>query len=134
MLKFSYSLNGGARINSRQFSSNLSVGSHTVLWTVTDRCDNTSTCTQTIQVRDTQKPTPYCLGTLTTVLMPSSGSVSIWAKDYDRGSSDNCSTNLKFSSSDVFPITLAQEGWAFTCADFPVGKDTIHRSLRMYVG
>lgn len=68
------------------------VGTHKITWTVEDQCGNQATCMYTFEVRDRKKPTPYCLSEVTTVIMPSSGNISIWAKDFDLGSSDNCPT------------------------------------------
>ncbi len=68
------------------------VGNHKITWTVEDQCGNQSTCTYTFRVLDKKKPTPYCISELTTVVMPSSGSISIWAKDFNLGSYDNCPT------------------------------------------
>lgn len=66
------------------------VGTHKITWVVEDMCGNFSTCNHTFSVVDKKKPTPYCLSELTTVIMPNSGQVEIWAKDFDKGSSDNC--------------------------------------------
>jgi len=60
-LSYSYSFNGGTVKNSRQFSEVLNVGIHEVQWTVTDKCKNSHSCIQTINVRDVKKPTPYCI-------------------------------------------------------------------------
>jgi hypothetical protein len=69
----------------------LPVGRHKITWTVEDQCGNQTVKEYTFTVRDTKKPTPYCLGSLTTVVMPQGVNfVEIWAKDFDRGSTDNC--------------------------------------------
>ena len=39
---------------------------------------------------DGKKPTPYCLSSITTAVMNSNGRIEIWARDYDLGSTDNC--------------------------------------------
>lgn len=104
-LNYSYSLNGGARVHSRQFSEFLNVGFHNVKWTVEDACGNEQTCTQIVQVRDVKKPTPYCITEIATVLMPSSSSVAVWAKDYNVGALDNCSKNLWFTFGAHSPVT-----------------------------
>jgi len=81
----------------RTLQENLTVGTHAVEWTVEDQCGNTGVCVQRVIVRDTIKPTPYCLSSITTVLMPSTLSVAIWAKDYNIGATDNCTKKLKFT-------------------------------------
>ncbi len=74
---------------------------HRVLWSVEDGCGNLSTCEYLFRLEDCKKPTPICVG-LSSVVMPSSGSVTIWAADFDSGSSvDDCTTHdyLLFSFS-----------------------------------
>ena len=73
-----------------KFNRVLKNGKHTVRWTVEDKCGNRSFCTHTVDVVESKKPTPYCLSSLTTAVMNSDGTISIWAKDYDKGSYDNC--------------------------------------------
>lgn len=51
-MKYAYSLNGSAFVNSRLFSQNLAVGTYQLTWIVEDLCDNKDTCVQTIIVRD----------------------------------------------------------------------------------
>ncbi|MBK8956293.1 MAG: hypothetical protein IPM34_12175 [Saprospiraceae bacterium] len=66
------------------------VGVHKVTFTVWDACNNKSTCTYLLTVRDGKKPTPYCIGHIVTTVMPSTQSVEIWAKDFNINSEDNC--------------------------------------------
>lgn len=65
-------------------------GTHRVKWTAEDRCGNQSICEYLIHVEDGKKPTPYCLSSITTAVMNSNGRIEIWARDYDLGSTDNC--------------------------------------------
>ena len=78
-------------------------GSHSITWTVEDMCGNQATCTYPFKVVDKKKPTPYCISDITTVVMPTTGQVTIWANDFNlsNGSFDNCTAkaNLKFSLS-----------------------------------
>jgi len=104
-LAYSYSLDGGAVVYSRLFSQNLTVGIHELKWTVKDKCGNSAVCTQIINVRDTKKPTPYCISELVTVLMPTNLKVAIWAKDYNLGAFDNCSTKLRFTFGANSPVS-----------------------------
>lgn len=75
------------------------VGVHKVQFTVYDACNNKNTCTFLLTVRDGKKPTPVCLGSVVTTVMPSSKSVAIWAKDFDLKSEDNCTPHdsLRFA-------------------------------------
>lgn len=76
--------------NSFRFSRTLPVGSYRVRWTVQDKCGNNAYCTHNLDVIESKKPTPYCISSLTTAVMNSNGTISIWAKDYDKGAYDNC--------------------------------------------
>lgn len=92
------------------------VGRHKVIWLVTDGCGNTSKCEQIFYVKDCKKPTPYCYGEIQTVIMPSGGFVDIWARDFDKGSFDNCGGKLKFS----FSQDTRDTGKRFTCNELGV--------------
>ncbi len=79
------------------YRNNFTIGTYTVKWLVSDRCDNTATCVQNIVIEDNKAPTPYCHAELITVLMENDGTVELWAKDYDLGSSDNCTSELLYT-------------------------------------
>lgn len=89
--------------NSNDASGTYPVGIHKITWTVEDMCGNQSTEMNLFIILDCKKPTPYCLSEITTVVMPSSGSIEIWAKDFDRGSTDNCSEEICFSFNNILP-------------------------------
>lgn len=80
-------------------------GIYRIFWTVADGCGNFTECDYQFTIKDCKKPTPYCITSLTTAVMDQSGSVQIWAKDYDFGSYDNCTEqqNLRFTFSQVLP-------------------------------
>ncbi|MEZ5049396.1 MAG: hypothetical protein R2766_07075 [Saprospiraceae bacterium] len=78
--------------NQSTYTADLSVGTHTVQWVVEDRCGNSKSCIQSIVVVDKTPPIPYCYNELATVIMQTSQSIEIWAKDYDLGAYDNCSS------------------------------------------
>lgn len=85
----------------------LPTGSHTITWTVEDQCGNVTIESADITVRDCKKPTPYCRSQINTVVMPSTGQISIWASDFDLGSTDNCDGPLQVSfSQDVNNTSL----------------------------
>lgn len=114
--------------NSNRFTFNFEAGVHKITWRVKDQCGNESTCSYLITVKDCKRPTPYCLNGIITVLMQSTGSVTIWAKDFNLNSDDNCTpkSELRYSFSadvnDIFKV--------FTCADIPNGKsDTVEVTL-----
>lgn len=109
---------------------NLPNGWHEITWVVEDKCGNTDICRQRFRVKDCKKPTPYCRSTVTTVVMPSSGSIAIWANDFNIDSYDNCTEkeDLKFSFSPNVNVTSR----TFTCSDIPDGE-SMYIPLDMYV-
>jgi hypothetical protein len=86
------------------------IGIHKICWFVEDACGNISTTCKLFEIKDCKPPTPYCYVGLITTVMPSSGCVTVWARDFDLGSFDNCSEskNLKiyfeFNNSDSLTI------------------------------
>ncbi len=101
-------------------SGALPFGIHDVYLIATDRCGNEDTCTTQVAINDCKRPTPYCYDGVATVVMPSSQSVEVWAKDLDAGSFDNCTEqeNLYFT----FDAAGLESSRVFTCADIPDGK------------
>jgi hypothetical protein len=104
-------------------SGTYKVGKHKITWTVEDKCGNVATCTYFVNVNDCKKPTPYCLSEITTVIMPSSGNIAIWARDFDKGSFDNCPGKLRIS----FSENVIDTGRVFTCSQLGLN------SLKMWV-
>ena len=90
---------------------------HKVLWTVEDGCGNTSTCSYLLRLEDCKQPSPVCINGLSTVVMPSNGSVTLWAKEFDASSIDDCthSENLLFS----FNGNSYQPSMNYTCDNVP---------------
>ena len=62
---------------------------HRVLITVEDGCGNVNTCEYLLRLEDRKAPSPVCVG-LSSVVMPSSGEVTIWASDFNASSFDDC--------------------------------------------
>ena len=67
------------------------LGTHTVTFTVSDDCGNTSFLEVEFTVVDCKAPTPVCHNGLSIDVMPLSGMVEIWASDFDASSFDYCS-------------------------------------------
>ena len=86
-----------------------------VLWSVLDGCGNVTTCEDKIRLEDCKKPTPVCINGLSTVPMPSNGTVTIWAKDFDASSFDNCTPDDRLRYS--FSGTSYEPSRTFTCDD-----------------
>jgi len=80
------------------------IGNHTVTFTVTDACGNTSECSRNVRITDDVAPTPYCHSELVLPIGTTDGA-EIWASDLDLGSSDSCSPVVTLSFSDVAVIT-----------------------------
>ena len=116
-------------VNSNRINRVIDHGTFRVTWTVTDECDNSSSCSKVFMVDDQKKPTPYCLTELVTVIMKETKEVEIWASDFDRGSTDNCTpqTDLVFSFS-----SNPNDGFrTFKCEDLIDGE--LVEELDMYV-
>ena len=71
------------------------LGTTTVIFSATDGCNNTATCSVKVTVTDGKKPTPYCINGLSVTIMPSTLSVSIWAKDFVSKVIDDCTPESK---------------------------------------
>jgi len=80
-----------------------SMSNHKIKWTVSDGCQNVTSCESTFMVVDKKAPTPYCID-ISTALMES-GMVELWACDFDLGSFDNCTAeeNLRFTFTSTPP-------------------------------
>jgi len=125
-LNYSYSIDGGSFISTGSnsfFFRNWTIGTYTVTWVVEDACGNSGTTSQIVTVTDDKDPTPYCKSSITTVLMETTGTVAIWANDYDLGSEDNCPGNLTFS----FNEAGTQPGITFDCSHLGI------QELQMWV-
>lgn len=103
----------------KSFNEILASGDHLLTVYASDGCGNEDTCTIKLTVKDCKKPTPYCLNGIATVLMPTSGSLILWATDFNAGSFDNCTSkeNLKYyfgkkSNQDTIGFTSD----TFTCS------------------
>jgi hypothetical protein len=75
------------------------VGTTKVTYTIKYGCGNIKLCHTNVVVKNASTPTPYCIASLVTTLMPvdtdndnkiDNGMVSIWAKDFDLGSKSAC--------------------------------------------
>jgi uncharacterized repeat protein (TIGR01451 family) len=71
-------------------------GLHRILWVVEDMCGNKTTEEFTFEVEDCKKPSPVCINGLSSVVMPSTGEICVWAIDFDASSFDNCDSDLEY--------------------------------------
>ena len=71
------------------FSLEIENGIHEVIWTVTDRCGNDTTCNFTLTVQECKAPTAVCLTGLV-ISIDDAGQAELWASDVNQSSNDNC--------------------------------------------
>ena len=120
-------------------------------WTGNDGCGNEATFSQVVTITGGVKaPTPYCYNGLSVAVMPTNGSVVLWANDFDAGSFDDCDDDLTLTivpeidaeglSQDEaydFSFTGVQQpngdyGWEFNCDYIADGLSAIIE-VRIYV-
>ncbi len=72
---------------------------HRVVWKATDGCGNVTSATTFFTIEDKKAPIPYCLNVSTAIMELPYGDVTLWACDFELGSSDNCTeeTFLRWS-------------------------------------
>lgn len=97
-------------------------GWHKILWNVGDQCGNYTTCIYKVHVKDKKAPTPVCYYGLSSVVMPLGGMVTIWAKDFNVSSYDNCTPQHKLKYS--FSENPWETSHTFTCDD--LGTNPVH--------
>jgi uncharacterized repeat protein (TIGR01451 family) len=105
-------------LNGLPYNSPLCGDYHRVLWSVEDGCGNRTYCDYLFRLEDCKKPTPVCIDGLSTVVMPPSGEVTLFAKDFNASSVDDCtpSDQLVFS----FSGGVFEPSFTFTCDNVPV--------------
>lgn len=108
----------------------LPAGTHKVIWKVEDQCGNFKVCTEYITIKDLKPPTPYCINGISTVVMESTGSIEIWASDFNHNSTDNCSEKEDLVYS--FSKNSFNKTKVFTCADLD-GNDEKLFNVDVYV-
>ncbi|MFN8318544.1 MAG: hypothetical protein U0V54_03875 [Saprospiraceae bacterium] len=137
LLKYEWKIdlnnNGTFDINGviRYVKAPLPNGVHKVYYTVFDACGNQKSCEWLVTVKDCKKPTPHCISNLTTVIMPSSGQLTIKANSFDFNSYDNCTPPalLKYAFTEQVKDSLR----VLTCADIPNGKeDTLDLNIWVF--
>jgi len=90
---------------------------HRILWSVEDGCGNWSHCEYLFRLEDCKQPSPVCINGLSTVVMPIGGQVTIWAKDFNASSFDDCTPNADLLYS--FSGDTYQPSFTYTCDNVP---------------
>ena len=76
--------------NNAEFSAFVTAGIYTAEFVFTDNCGNSTLARNEYTFRECKSPTPYLLNGIAIELGQQSGSIDIWANDFDQGSYDNC--------------------------------------------
>ncbi|MEO6132136.1 MAG: T9SS type A sorting domain-containing protein [Saprospiraceae bacterium] len=90
---------------------------HKILWSAEDGCGNWSHCEYLIRLEDCKQPSPVCINGLSTVVMPIGGQVTIWAKDFNASSFDDCTPEAELLYS--FSGDVYQPSFTYTCDNVP---------------
>ncbi|MBK9984537.1 MAG: HYR domain-containing protein [Saprospiraceae bacterium] len=90
---------------------------HKLLWSAEDGCGNWSHCEYLIRLEDCKQPSPVCINGLSTVVMPIGGQVTIWAKDFNASSFDDCTAEEDLLYS--FSGTSYTPSFTYTCDNVP---------------
>lgn len=105
------------RLNGIPYNSPFCGDYHRILWTVEDGCGNFSTCEYLLRLEDCKQPSPVCINGLSTVVMPVGGQVTVWAKDFNASSFDDCTAEADLLYS--FDGDSYQPSYTYTCDNVP---------------
>ncbi|MBK8721013.1 MAG: HYR domain-containing protein [Saprospiraceae bacterium] len=108
--------------------NNIPLGTYPVIYTATDACGNSATCSSTIIVKDEIVPTAICI-TQTTIALPTNGEAWVPAQSFDAGSFDNCCLQKYEVKRNDDPASIFGPSVKFICLDS--GKDFIPISLKL---
>lgn len=110
----------------------LPIGTHTVIYEAEDNCNNASTCTFRLTVRDLMPPQVACVE-ITQVALGINGMALINASTFDKGSYDACGPVYfkarRIEDNPCQPTTQFFDQVKFCCEDI---GDTIEVILRVY--
>ena len=111
-------INGTTKIASGTYKK----GTHKIRWEVTDACGNVTTCNQIFAIRDCKDPTIVCKTGLVITVMPSTGRITVKARDFIESSTqDNCTSfaNLRYS----FSTNVNDSTRTYTCDSLTNGRE-----------
>ena len=102
---------------------------HRIYWEVNDGCGNVARGNYYVRLLDCKKPTPVCYHGLATVVMPSTGAISLPARYFDAGSFDNCPAGRLWFS---YTESVADSIHTWTCDDI-IANGGPRFAIRIYV-
>ena len=105
------------RLNGIPYNSQWCGDYHRILWSVEDGCGNWSHCEYLFRLEDCKQPSPVCINGLSTVVMPVGGQVTVWAKDFNASSFDDCTPEAELLYS--FSGDTYQPSFTYTCDNVP---------------
>jgi hypothetical protein len=111
------STNQTIRLNGIPYNSQWCGDYHRILWSVEDGCGNWSHCEYLFRLEDCKQPSPVCINGLSTVVMPIGGQVTIWAKDFNASSFDDCTPAAALLYS--FSGDTYQPSFTYDCDNVP---------------
>jgi hypothetical protein len=105
------------RLNGLPYNSQFCGDYHRILWSVEDGCGNWSHCEYLFRLEDCKQPSPVCINGLSTVVMPIGGQVTVWAKDFNASSFDDCTPSEELLYS--FSGDTYTPSFTYTCDNVP---------------
>lgn len=92
------------------------IGIHKICWYVKDTCGNMAVHCQLFEIKDCNAPIVSCTGGLQTFTLPQMGCITLYAKDFNIGSYDNCTASGKLLY--YFNGDPAKTNLTICCEDF----------------
>jgi hypothetical protein len=117
------------RLNGIPYNSQFCGDYHRILWSAEDGCGNWSHCEYLIRLEDCKQPSPVCINGLSTVVMPIGGQVTIWAKDFNASSFDDCTPEADLLYS--FTDDHYSPSYTYNCQNVPAFNEEL--SLQVWV-
>ncbi|MEO7175768.1 MAG: T9SS type A sorting domain-containing protein [Saprospiraceae bacterium] len=124
--------------NGKQLSTTFPLGNHRIRFEARDRCGNTGRVWQNLEINNCKSPAVFLIHGLAANLVPmdttgdgipDAAMVTVFAEDFDAGSSASCGGDLVFS----FDIGGLISSITFDCQDLDPNTDSTYIVLPVYV-